>query len=169
MAIKLNLPIYFALIAAISLNIHEVDALQCYTCLPSPMKGVQFPDCITNPDNHGTLTQCPGNSDVCLKTEVVVNGVAIHERECGVFDINQHSAGSRPDHDHGQGHGGGEGHGMVMSKNICKELAEGRSEEEDMVKVCTCDTDGCNSATQFAALSFTTTAIIPIVAYWLSK
>merc|ERR1712038_861538 len=111
---------------------NQAEALKCYSCLPSRTPGVQFPDCITNEDNHGQLIQCPANSDVCLKTEVVVNGVAIHERECGI-SANHRSSGGRPDFEDHEEHS--------ESKTFCREM-EGRRAGEDKVLVCTCDYDG---------------------------
>jgi len=156
-----NLQVLFLLVCggAVILT-NNAEALECYVCVPSRIPGVQFPDCITNDENPGKLTLCPGHSDVCMKSEVVVNGVTIHERQCGLFSIEEREGGSGravPDNE----------------KNVCRLMDNPNQAASgvDEIKVCTCTGDGCNSAPSTTIASKLTfiSGLVPLAVYHLVK
>merc|ERR1712142_583013 len=113
-----------------------------------------------NQEHPGKLTLCPGNSDVCMKSEVVVNGVAIQERQCGLFSVEEREGGA----------------GRVVpenEKNVCRMMENSETGKAksgaDQIKVCTCTGDGCNSAPSIASKFTFIAGLVPLVVHQLVK
>merc|ERR1719290_645091 len=105
------------LVFVLAFSISQINALQCYVCVPPKWKGTQSPPCEFDAHQWGTLETCPEDSNVCLTGFQHFEGIDAYVRECGTMEG-----------------------GVYDIQDDCMNEATDKTEGY----VCYCQKDGCN-------------------------